>query len=434
MSLSGLLDLGASAILAQSAGVATVGRNTSNVNTPGYTRQVTDLASVLGGGVKANGNIRLEDQLLASRERTSDGTRAFFDDLSAQLGALDTSLSGQDSTLVDAIAALFGGITELAAVPADENLRAGVVGQVEAVASSFQRASLQISGAIEEANYRIGNYANTASGLAEKIAKLNKSMQVDSSPELADQRDQAARQLSELVGGTARIDHRGNMRFTLDGGSVLVDGDRANSISANADGVVEVVSGSHRTDITASLDKGRIGAQLNFRDGTAAKAMADLDQLAFDLSSAMNAVHTQHQGLDGTTGVELFAEPAQVEGAAASFSINSAVADDPRMLAGGFLELAALKDAPLAGGGTRSFTDEAIRTFSAVGADSAQAASSLEVENSRSEMLAGLRDSVSGVSIEEELAKLSQFQHATEASARFVSVVDEMMSSLINTL
>jgi flagellar hook-associated protein 1 FlgK len=434
MALSGLLDVGASAILAQTAGVATIGRNTSNVNTPGYTRQATSLSSVLGGGVKANTNFRLQDELLASRERTTDGTRAFFDDLSAQLTSLDSNLNSGDSSIVDAIAALFGGITELAAAPADETLRAGVVSSVEKVASTFQRAASEITNAVGEANARIDSYADTASSLAGKIAKLNTAIGDTGDGELYDQRDQAARQLSELVGGTGRLDKDGKMRFVLESGAVLVDGDRANSLESSNSGRLEVVSGSHRIDITSDLSRGRIGAQLSFRDGTAARAMAELDQLAFDLSNSMNGVHRQHEGLDGTTGVDLFTPPAQIQGAASALAINADVGNDSRMLAGGFLELAALKDSNLAGGGTRTFTDEAIRTFSEIGTEAQRATSDLSVEQSRGEMLANLRDSVSGVSVEEELAKLAQFQHATEASARFISVVDDMMSSLIAQL
>ena len=45
-----------------------------------------------------------------------------------------------------------------------------------------------------------------------------------------------------------------------------------------------------------------------------------------------------------------------------------------------------------------------------------------------------LRDSVSGVSLEEELNRLSQFQHASEANMRFVQTIDQILGNMIDRL
>src|SRR5262249_52456172 len=160
-----------------------------------------------------------------------------------------------------------------------------------------------------------------------EIASLNKAMTTDNDPMLADKRDAAARKLSALVGGHARIDRDGHMRFTLDSGAVLVDGERASQVVAVKDSAYnghvrfDVVDGNHRIDVTRSLAAGRIGAHLNFRDGSAARAAARVDQLAYDLATRMNAEHRQHPALDNTTGHDLFVEPLQVEGAASSMAV-----------------------------------------------------------------------------------------------------------------
>jgi len=48
--------------------------------------------------------------------------------------------------------------------------------------------------------------------------------------------------------------------------------------------------------------------------------------------------------------------------------------------------------------------------------------------------LAGLRDATSGVSLQEEMSNLSQFQHASEAQVKFLSAVDELLGSIIEGL
>jgi flagellar hook-associated protein 1 FlgK len=47
-------------------------------------------------------------------------------------------------------------------------------------------------------------------------------------------------------------------------------------------------------------------------------------------------------------------------------------------------------------------------------------------------MLAQQRDSVSGVSLEEEMTNLMTFQKAYQASAQIISTVNLMLQSLIN--
>ncbi|RYD06294.1 hypothetical protein N752_05220 [Desulforamulus aquiferis] len=48
--------------------------------------------------------------------------------------------------------------------------------------------------------------------------------------------------------------------------------------------------------------------------------------------------------------------------------------------------------------------------------------------------ITALRDSVSGVSTDEELTKMMQFQYGWQASARMITVVDEMLDVIINRM
>jgi flagellar hook-associated protein 1 FlgK len=47
-------------------------------------------------------------------------------------------------------------------------------------------------------------------------------------------------------------------------------------------------------------------------------------------------------------------------------------------------------------------------------------------------MLLAQRDSVSGVSVDEEMTNMMKYQKAFEASARLVTTVSEMLDSVIN--
>ena len=455
-SLMGLLDMGAGALVAQSAGVAVSGRNAANVNTRGYSRESVDLNALPGapvlGGVTAGGvPIRAANEILGLRERLNDGERGQSGALAEALLSLEGDLTPASGNLSSAITNLFGGLIDFAAAPLDSSVRGDVVSRGTETAQSFAAAAASVSRSRSDADARLGAQASTATILAAQIAAANKALagpQPD--PTLLDQRDVAARQLAEITGGQARIGADGQMRFLIGGGTVLVDGSRPAQLRAVPDAAngnhfkLEVADGSHVTDVTASLS-GKMGGDAAFRDGAAAQAAADLDRLAFDVATQINGVHRANAGTDGVAGRDFFVQPTQVAGAAAAMAIDPQLAADRTRLAGaaagapsgdnqGALALLALKDQALAGGGSRSFGDEALRTIVAVGSAGASARSTNQLAVAKSDTLASIRDSVSGVSQEEELARLAQFQHAHEAAAKFVSVVNDMLSNLMDVL
>jgi flagellar hook-associated protein 1 FlgK len=371
--------------------------------------------------------------------------------LSAALAGLERDRAPTGGGLPGAIASFFAGLEKLTAAPTDEARRAEVVGAAQGLAAQIQRTAAAIARARDDADARVAELSRAATELAARIAAANKSLATDHDPAIADQRDLAARKLAELTGGQARIDPDGMMRFVAAGGVVLVDGDRAARLATAPDpkvvgrAIVQVIDGSHVADVTTILDGGKIAGELQFRDGAALTAAGDLDALAFDLATKINASHRAGAGLDGVAGRDLFAQPGAVAGAASTFAVLGAVTSDPRLLAAGTagagpgdnrgaLGLLALRDQAVAGGGARTFLDEAIRSIGAVGSAVRTASAEHELAVGRADVLAAARDAVSGVSIDEEMSRLASFQHAAEASRRFVSTVNDLLGTLIERL
>ena len=454
--LLGLLGLGAGALTAQNAGVAVSGRNTANVNTEGYSQERVDLEALRGvphvGGVLAGNPQRFADDLLSGRERQSDGARGRSSSMASALGGLETGLtSSEHIDIAQAIAALFGGITKMAAAPTDESVRGAVVSNARGLAGAFRANAAAIADARQDSDGRVKDLSTQATQLAATIASANHALSVDQDPVLLDKRDKAARELAKITGGQARVDNDGKMRFVAAGGVVLVDGDRAAKLRAVPDTTlanhsrIEVVDGNHVDDVTTRLDGGKLSGEISFRDGVAAQAAASLDQLAFDFASRSNAVHRGNAALDGSTGHDLFAQPATVLGAAAAFAVDAGVDANPRLLAAaaagapagsnaGALALLDLRDQKIPGGASRTAIDEAIHFVGSIGAATSDATSASEFDSTHADVLAGLRDSLSGVSLEDEMARLAQFQRAAEAATRFVSTVDSMLQNLIQNL
>ena len=454
-SLFGLLNLGANALQAQNAGVAVASNNVANANTPGYSRQRLDLESLIGaplvGGVRVGGVDRLSSDLLAGRIRSNTSSFSVADAFAGALLDLEGAMSTQGADLGSLVAGFFAKVGEVSASPTDQGLRDATVAAASSLGTGMRQQAAAVTGAREQANQRIREKTVDANGLLRDIARANKTLTASNDPVVADQREQAAEQLSKLIGGTARIDPDGQMRVTLGGGQVLVDGMRAAQLISTRDPAlggmdrIEVVDGSHRSDVTGNIDGGAIGGELRMRDQAAVAAMAQLDQLAYDVTTQVNQVHQQNAGLDGTTGHALFAPVGQVAGAAAAMRVDPALLTDSRLLAAaapgtgtgdnqGALALVALRDQPLAAGGTRTFIDAGIDVAAGVGRSAAEAVADRDFFGAQGDHLSGLRDSISGVSIQEEMTSLSQFQHASEAQVQFLHTVDELLGTIIEGL
>ncbi len=294
--------------------------------------------------------------------------------------------------------------------------------------------------AIDESEARIKAYAENASQLAHDLAALNAEVSVSNDPTLQDRRDKVAGELAQLTGGRVLESDHG-YRFMLDDGSVLVDGNRAAKVEAVPDAAlgghsrIEVVDGGSRRNVTGSVG-GKLAGQLDLRDRIAPGLGDQIDQLAFDLASDVNAVHSANAGLDGVTGRSFFTQPGSVAGAAQAFTVDPTIAADPRLVAAADPNLGSGDNSGLAGIASLAdrFSDAAIGVLSNLGQEVAGAQRNESMAQAKSDTLSSLRDSLSGVSIEEEMSRLSEFQRAAEASLQFVQTIDGMLEEMIHNL
>jgi flagellar hook-associated protein 1 FlgK len=83
-------------------------------------------------------------------------------------------------------------------------------------------------------------------------------------------------------------------------------------------------------------------------------------------------------------------------------------------------------------GNTATFTGFYTDLVYSVGQDRSAAVSESAVRGEVVQQIENLRDSVSGVSLDEEAASMMRFQRAYEANARFFGVVNQTLDVLLN--
>jgi flagellar hook-associated protein 1 FlgK len=174
------------------------------------------------------------------------------------------------------------------------------------------------------------------------------------------------------------------------------------------------------------------------RDGALQALRRDVNALASDLITKINAIHVTGYSLTGSTGQDLFSGTD-----ASDIAVNSALAGNPALLQGSAvsgavgdnqvaLALAQLANAPQASLGNQTFSQRYSETVATFGQALSNVNSQLADQEIVQTMLWRQRDAVSGVSLDEEMTDMIKYQRAFEASARLISTVDELLETVIS--
>lgn len=98
------------------------------------------------------------------------------------------------------------------------------------------------------------------------------------------------------------------------------------------------------------------------------------------------------------------------------------------------VEIAAIRNTKVMIGHERTLDDYFADSVTNVGLKGEQAETNLNSHTAMMNDLRNLRDSISGVNIDEELADIIKFQHGYNAAAKFVTVWDSLLDTVINRL
>ena len=412
-----------------------IGNNISNVNTEGYSRQQAVLETYpatnfgdffIGQGVKVSDVSRLHDVYIEKEIQDKSMDYGYQDALTRPLSELEAVFSVTDDNISTDIDNFFDSLHELSATS-----------KVDTVNSQLAEVA-DLNDRIHQIEIH-GQTANSA----------------------RDQRDMVIKSLAVTIGAETYETENGMVSVHLPGGLPLVEGNMAMTISAVTNGS-NVELQLHAGGVTRELSEKTLGGQfkgiVEMRDSFIPDLEADMDKLAYEVSTQVNLQHAQGGALDSTTGNLFFSRPPNhvfsppdppptaTEYADAARQI-SVVITDPRKIAAG--EAPAEDGDSIAIGDNRNalalanigadYLIDGIDNFNSlygkitarVGVESNQNQLSLKGAEDALVQLENFRDGLVGVSLEEEMISLIQFQRGFESSAKFLSTVDEMMTTIL---
>jgi len=418
-------------LLTQQQALDVTGHNIANANTQGYSRQEALLeptrpyilpansvnsgaGAQLGSGVDVAAIRRVRDQFLDLQYRAQQMS---LGDATARTTSLDqvegAIAEPSDDGLAAQLSRFWDAWSDVANAPENAGARAALVTTAQTLTTSFRTIADQLTtvaqqaqdefGAITGANGDVANIASELAGLNRAIGDAVFRGQQPN--DLMDRRDQLVDRLSQLA--QVSVTDTGDSRWRIDfGGVTLVD--------------PSTPTGYTWPQTLGAAPGGKLGAlqDLASATGPALTYRSQLDAVASDLVSSVNALHTSTPFFDpaGTTAatIAVVATSATVQTGSGTASGENDVAQAIARLRGGT-------------------TDQMYQALVAkIGTESQAAVRAQSTSQSLVDAIEDRRQSVAGVSLDEEMTNLIRFQRGYQASARTMTTMDEMLDTLVN--
>lgn len=453
----GNLHIARQALMSQQVGLNVVGQNVANVNTEGYTRKRLELeAQGNWGGVDVGGIVRYTDEFASARLVEEESTLGFFKQQAEILEHVSDLFNDlQDTGLGAALDNFYGALRTLESNPSDVTARTETLVRGEELCETFNRVSTEMESVRRGLDDLLRNSSAEVNSRVEEIAELNEqiSLQIALGHDASDNQDTRDRLILELAEHASInfIENRdGQYTVFLEGGMPLVEGNNFSTLfvsptAAPGTAQVEYVSpNGASTNVTNRLAGSRMGGILDLRDNIIPAYQTELDQLAYDMTVAYNTQHALGFGLDAVGGRNFFTDLGGiVPNAAQNIALSADVDGIPENIAAAgaatgaagdndnAILLANLPEQLLASGATLTFNEAYGNLVGAVGVDARRANDSTRVTENTIANVETIRDSASGVALDEELTFMLAYQRAYQASARVINTTDQMIQVIL---
>jgi flagellar hook-associated protein 1 FlgK len=416
-------------LLAQQQALDVTAHNIANGATEGYTRQSAVMAAsqalrvttpgqagsvgYIGSGVEVQQFTRIRDQFADLQFRAQNMGLGQSETTSTLVGEAELNLSEpSDTGLSQLLGKFWSAWDDLSNNPESPATRQALVNQAQLLSDRINSLNTQLTGVRTEAQSQYAQLTGAngdVASLANEIAQLNVSIKAAVSSggqpnDMFDRRDAAIDKLSKLA----------QVRVTdLGQGTIKVDfGDAATPL-------VDDTTVTWPQALTAP--GGQLGALLKLGDATAAGTitgyLADLDGFANQLSTSVNALHP---------GFFSGATSATITVAVNASTVTASALGPPAPAGANDIALAISK---LRGGSADTLYTNLVAK---IGGDARTANQQQATAKALVGQASDRRQSVAGVSMDEEMSNMVKFQRGYQASARVMSTLDEMLDTLIN--
>ena len=465
------LNTGVSALQAMQQAENVVGNNIANANTTGYSEETVNLADQgsypyvpgpgggiagqVGEGVQVSSVTRQDNAFYDAQDRANQGTLQMYTSQSAVLTQVESILNEpSDNGLQNALDQFFQSWQTLSTDPTNTAARQAILTQTQTMGQTFQTVTNQLEQLQSNLQGVVQGQISELNQDAQQVASLNQQIAAitaygENPNQLLDQRGVLLDQMSQLANITYSNDPSGN-------GAVDV------SITSASGTPIQLVQGSQASSYPtgnaalANITSGEIAGNVQGIDDISG-ILSNLNAFLTQLSTQVNNQQSAGYGLDGTTGnnliqtttdasgnVILGLDPNMTTDKIAAAQSSGQPGDNSNAIAIANIQQATQSisfsynslatNQTVSGSGSGTFDQLIAQVVTGVGTQAAAVNSSEQTANALAQQSSQLRQSVSGVSLDEQAALMIQYQSSYNAAAKFISVFDDMLQTLMDEI
>lgn len=446
MSISRIFDISRQALLTHRSAIDITARNIANVNTEGYKRRRIDLSKLalglggLNGMLTKDGVTRIHQRFVENQLWYEDQDLGKYQSDEMILTQVQGIFNEPTASGLSNVLSEFWNVwNDLANDPESQSTRSLVRDKGVILANTFNRNYQSLRDLQYQIGLDIQENVSRVNQVIGQIKTINEKVGVHLSNDLLDQRDLLINDLSKLINIDIKEYSSGEVTISSRG-QILVSGNYINELVVD----ISMENGLRNIDIkfndgrSVNILSGQLGSLIEVHNRHIPDYIEKLNLLATSIATQVNSIHTSGYNVSGVTGIDFFS--SDITGAA-DFKIDDNVYQNPSLIAtstaidepgdGSIAQLISdiQFEKNIQGGTVSEFYHSLI---SQIGSQVQEATFLRESQEIVVQTLRNQQDSISGVSLDEEMTRLIEFEQAFEAAARMITVVDEMIDTVLN--
>ncbi|MFQ6604261.1 MAG: flagellar hook-associated protein FlgK [Fidelibacterota bacterium] len=449
MSISKIFDISKRSLLSHQTAINTTAKNISNVNTEGFKRRKVDLSKL---GIGFSGLNGVQGSKAISRVRQRFTELQLYQE-KHELGQYSTSqrlltrvedIFGEprDSALANTLMQFWNAWEDLSSDPENDAARYRVRDKGQMVAHVFNSLHHDMTEFQHQIGYDVQEKVAETNLILNQIYKINQQLGLNVTNELLDERDAQVEKLSAILNINVRESSDQTLTISSNG-VILLSASTISELEANqteegSNYSMEI--GVKNTNKSFVPESGVIGGLLQTINDVIPDQIDRINTLAKTITEDVNALHRSGYSSDDDTGFNFFDPALQHAG---DFAVTDSILDNARIIAtadtigeqgnGNLAQaIASLRESSMVG--NQSISDYYRTTVSRVGNLAQEATFMRESQEKVVQSLMNQRDSVSAVSLDEEMTKMIEYERGFQAATKMIITADEMIQTILNLI
>lgn len=461
------LEIASSSLLASRAGLETAGVNISNVNNPGYARQRIIVEprkdpTGAGTGVEVVGVKSLRDAILDDQIIRESSNMSYLENLqrTLQIGQVligqqidrQTATPEADSAarnlggqmaIANGLSEFYNALQAVSVNPGSTVDRRVLLLKAQQLTEKFNAVQQRLETMRKDMGSDIENRVGQANELIELTARAGRDYTALSEKGAGVLKDTLQTRLEELAGFASvqvSYDELNRLSLSISGMEVIHENKAVGNLKVVLDDKGQKTVSVTNSDTGAETrlaGHGSLRGLIDARDTVIQELGDGINQLATNLIQGMNATHKAGFGLDGSTGIDFFTGRD-----ASDITVNKVLVDDVRKIqlsestAQGDNTVASnllnWLESPQADLGKLSLSQRYNDIVATYGQELSNVNNRLSDQDIINHTLTQQRASISGVSLDEEMSSMIQYQRAYQSTAKLISTIDELFQTMLS--